>query len=97
MNGYCPKYVLNKIRHFQQTLPHAKHNSMCSGFSYGFSTVFVATLAYNCGHVSFGGDKNEPGSLLIQKIKRGEKDTENEYLTPHDDTHFLYLWNLKRS
>lgn len=48
---------------------------------YGSSTILLATLAYNCGHVSILGDKNKPESRLIQKIKRGEKDIENEYIT----------------
>ena len=48
---------------------------------YGSNTILLATLAYNCGHVSILGDKNKPESLLIQKIKRGEKDIENEYIT----------------
>lgn len=48
---------------------------------YGISSILLATLAYNCGQVSILGDKNKPESRLIQKIKRGEKDIENEYLT----------------
>lgn len=48
---------------------------------YGTSTILLATLAYNCGHVSILGDKNKPESRLIQKIKRGEKNIENEYIT----------------
>ena len=48
---------------------------------YGSNTILLATLAYNCGHVSILGDKNKPESRLIQKIKRGEKNIENEYIT----------------
>lgn len=48
---------------------------------YGISSILLATLAYNCGQVSILGDKNKPESRLIQKIKRGEKDIENEYIT----------------
>lgn len=47
---------------------------------YGSNTILLATLAYNCGHVSILVDKNKP-ERLIQKIKRGEKDIENEYIT----------------
>src|SRR5574344_580378 len=48
---------------------------------YGSSTILLATLAYNCGHVSILGDKKKPENRLIQKIKQGEKNTENEDLT----------------
>lgn len=47
---------------------------------YGSNTILLATLTYNCGHVPILGDKNKPESRLIQKIKRGEKNIENEYI-----------------
>ena len=47
---------------------------------YGDKVLLLSVLAYNVGIKPIVGCKGKPESRLLQKIKRGDKDIEAEYL-----------------
>ncbi len=56
-------------------------NSLCALFrKYGKDSLLLAVLSYNVGPYKVLGDKKRPKSRLLQKIERGDKNIEPDYL-----------------
>lgn len=54
---------------------------LCAMFrKYGKDSLLLAVLAYNVGPYKILGNKRFPKSRLLQKIERGMRDIEKDYL-----------------
>lgn len=80
LKGETFDYHISEV--FADSLLRNDLRQKCSRFrQLGADSLLLGTLAYNVGERNLLGDKKRPPSMLIKKLKRGERDIYCEYLS----------------
>lgn len=75
------KFKKNLTYQQADTLLRSDLTKLCAMFrKYGKDSLLLAVLAYNVGPYKILGNKRFPKSSLLQKIERGLRDIEKDYL-----------------
>lgn len=83
--GHCvqphERFKKNLTREQADSLLRSDLRILCGMFrKYGKDSLLLAVLAYNVGPYKILGDKRLKKSRLLQKIERGERNIEKEYM-----------------
>ena len=83
--GHCvqshERFKKNLTREQADSLLRSDLRTFCGMFrKYGKDSLLLAVLAYNVGPYKILGDKRLRKSRLLQKIERGERNIEKEYM-----------------
>lgn len=83
--GHCvqphERFKKNLTREQADSLLRSDLRTFCGMFrKYGKDSLLLAVLAYNVGPYKILGDKRLKKSRLLQKIERGERNIEKEYM-----------------
>lgn len=83
--GHCvqphERFKKNLTREQADSLLRSDLRTFCGMFrKYGKDSLLLAALAYNVGPYKILGDKRLKKSRLLQKIERGERNIEKEYM-----------------
>lgn len=83
--GHCvqphERFKKNLTREQADSLLRRDLGTFCGMFrKYGKDSLLLAVLAYNVGPYKILGDKRLKKSRLLQKIERGERNIEKEYI-----------------
>ena len=77
----CKRFTRNLTIRQADSLLRADLTSFCALFrKYGKDSLLLAVLAYNVGPYKILGDRKHPKSRLLQKIERGDRNIEDDYL-----------------